>query len=164
MIKIIAAIGRKNELGKKGDLIWHLPSDLKFFKEQTLGGMVFMGRTTFLSLPKLLPNRKHVVLTPNEPFNKDITDVVLLEFKDDFVNYCIEQSKTQDVYIIGGASIYNMFIDIADVLVLTEIDAEDSEADVYFPSFDKNKYIKENLGENVDGKIRFKHVKYTKKN
>lgn len=160
MITIIAAIGRNNELGKNNDLIWQLPSDLKFFKEQTSGKTVAMGRTTFLSLPKLLPNRKHIVLSPETDFNKDITDVTIFDDKDTFVNYCKDQD---DIFIIGGASIYNMFIDIADYLILTEIDAEDSEAQVYFPSFDRDKYIFENLGENSDNGVDFKHIKYTKK-
>lgn len=161
MITIIAAIGRNNELGKNNDLIWHLPSDLNFFKEQTLGKTIAMGRNTFLSLPKLLPSRKHVVLSPETGFNKDISDVTIFKDKETFVNYCKMQ---KDIFIIGGASIYNMFIEIADVLVLTQIDAIDNEAEVYFPSFNKDEYVLENIGENIDNDIKFKHIKYTKKN
>jgi dihydrofolate reductase len=161
MITIIAAIGRNNELGKNNDLIWSLPSDLKFFKEQTLGAKVAMGKNTLESLPKLLPGRKHIVLSLDNNFNKDVTGVIVYNNKDEFMNYC--KSSEENIFIIGGASIYAMFVDLADVLILTEIDAEDKEAQVYFPKFDKTKYTKEVLGSNSDNGINYTHVKYTKK-
>lgn len=161
MITIIAAIGRNNELGKNNDLIWSLPSDLKFFKMQTLGAKVAMGKNTFESLPKLLPKRKHIVLSLDNKFSKDTAEVLVYNDKDSFINYC-KKSK-ENLFIIGGASIYKMFIDIADVLVLTEIDAEDKDAEVYFPKFDKSKYTKEVLSSNSDNDINFTHVKYIKK-
>jgi dihydrofolate reductase len=161
MITIIAAIGRNNELGKNNDLIWSLPSDLKFFKEQTLGAKVAMGKNTLESLPKLLPGRKHIVLSLDNNFNKDVTGVLVYNNKDEFMNYC--KSCEENIFIIGGASIYAMFVDLADVLILTEIDAEDKEAQVYFPKFDKTKYTKEILGSNSDNGINYTHVRYTKK-
>ncbi len=161
MITIIAAIGRNNELGKNNDLIWNLPSDLRFFKEQTLGAKIAMGKNTLESLPKLLPGRKHIVLSLDNDFNKDVTDVLVYNNKDEFINYC--KSCKDNIYIIGGASIYAMFIDLADVIILTEIDAEDKEAQVYFPKFDKSKYTYEYLSSNIDNGINFKHVKYIKK-
>ncbi len=163
MIKIIAAIGKNRELGKNNTLIWNLPSDLEFFKKQTSGSIVAMGRTTYLSLPKNLPGRKHVILSPEDSFNKDTSDALIFRDKDSFIEYCITASKNEDVYIIGGASIYSMFIDLADSLILTEIDSEDKEADVYFPEFDKEKYTENYLGENYDGEIRYSHIRYDKK-
>lgn len=161
MITIIVAIGRNNEIGKNNDLLWNLPADLKFFKEQTLGAKVAMGKNTFNSLPKLLPGRKHIVLSLDNQFNKDVSDAIVYSNKDEFIDYC--KNEQENIFIIGGASVYAMFIDLADVLILTEVDAEDKEADVYFPQFDKSKYTREVLGKNSDNGINYEHVKYVKK-
>ena len=163
MIITIAAIGKNNELGKKGDLIWHLPGDLKFFKEETSGKTVVMGRNTFNSLPFMLPNRKHIILTDINDFNKDIKDSEVFYTFDDLLKRVKELSYKEDVYIIGGASIYTQFINYSDKLILTEVDAEDNEADVYFPLFDKNKYNVRLLGKGKEGKIEFNFVEYSKK-
>lgn len=164
MIKIIAAVGKNLELGYKGTLIWNLPNDLKFFKEQTMGCPVFMGAKTFNSLPKMLPGRKHIVLAfKTDTFNKPTDDVDLVYNLEDAILKCKQVAKDEDLFIIGGASIYKMFVEKADVLILTEIDAEYKNADVYFPSFDKTNYDRKVLGENSDNGIYYKHVVYTKK-
>ena len=163
MIKIIAAVGKNLELGKRGDLIWHLPNDLKFFKEQTTGCIVVMGRNTFNSLPRKLPNRIHYILTDSLVFNKDATDAIIYFDLEDLLKEVKRLAETTDVYIIGGASIYSQFVEHADELVLTEIDAEDAEADVYFPTFDKSKYEKTILAHNEDDGIKYAHVKYVRK-
>lgn len=159
MIKIIAAIGKNNELGKNNDLIWHLPGDLKFFKQQTQGKIVAMGRNTFNSLPKKLPNRKHIVLTDIEDFNKDISDVEVIYNGMSFARKCLLEAEKEDVFIIGGASVYKMFISFADELYLTEIEAE-AKADVYFPAFDKSQFNAEVLGKGEDNGIKYTHVRY----
>lgn len=159
MIKIIAAVGKNFELGKNNKLIWNLPGDLKFFKEQTAGKTVVMGRNTFNSLPKKLPNRNHVVLSDIEFFNKDVSDVMVFDKAAEFLKHCNLEAEKDDVFVIGGASIYKMFLDIADELYLTEIDATD-EADVFFPEFDKNNWDKEILGCGSDNGISYKHVRY----
>lgn len=163
MIKIIAAVGTNNELGKNGGLIWNLPNDLKFFKEQTLGYPVVMGRNTFNSLPKKLPKRIHYVLTDSLVFNKDASDVLIYFDFADMLQEIKRIAETTDVYIIGGASIYKQFIQYADELVLTEVEAEDSDADVYFPKFDKSKYDKKIISTNEDFGIKYTHVRYVKK-
>ena len=163
MIKIIAAVGKNLELGKKGDLIWSLPNDLKFFKEQTTGCVVVMGKNTFNSLPRKLPNRIHYVLTDSLDFNKDTSDVRMYYDFAELLSAVKGLAETADVYIIGGASIYSQFVEHADELVLTEVDAEDKEADVYFPSFDKSKYEKYHIASNEDNGIKYDHVKYVKK-
>lgn len=163
MIKIIAAVGKNLELGKKGDLIWQLPNDLKFFKEQTQGSVVVMGRNTFNSLPKKLPNRNHLVITDVDDFNKSIEDV------DVFYNFAVllsavkKHAAKSDVFIIGGGSIYRQFIFYADELILTEVDAEDKEADVYFPAFDKELYERHVIASNEDNGIKYTHVRYVRK-
>ena len=163
MIKIIAAVGKNLELGKKGGLIWHLPNDLKFFKEQTQGSVVAMGRNTFNSLPKKLPNRKHLVLTDIDDFNKSVEDVALFYNFYDLLKEVEARAMYSDVFIIGGGSVYKLFAPFADELILTEIDAEDKEADVYFPSFDKTEYERQVIASNEDNGIKYEHVRYVKK-
>ena len=163
MIKIIAAVGKNNELGKQGGLIWNLPNDLKFFKEQTLGTHIVMGRRTFDSLPKKLPKRIHHVLSKSREFNKDTQDVILYSSFKDLLKAVKRLSKTQDVFIIGGASLYNMFLPYADEIILTEINAECKDADVYFPIIDNSLYDMEYIASNEDNGIRYDHVRYVKK-
>lgn len=159
MIKIIAAIGKNNELGKNNNLIWHLPEDLKFFKAQTTGKTVAMGKNTFNSLPKKLPNRSHIVLADSEDFNKDTSDVKVIFNVNEFVMECLREAEKDDVFIIGGASVYNLFINFADELYLTEINAT-SDADVYFPKFDARDFEKEVLGVGQEGEIQYTFARY----
>lgn len=158
-ISIIAAIGENNELGRNNDLIWHLPNDLKFFKSVTSGHTVLMGRNTFWSLPKVLPNRTNIVITDmDEDYPKE---VVIYNSIESFMNDY--RDKDEEVFIIGGASIYAQFIDKAEILYLTEVSASCPDASVYFPEFDKNDYDKSVVGENNDNGISYKHVLYKRR-
>ena len=156
-IKIIAAIGKNNELGINNELIWHLKEDLKFFKEETMGHKIVMGYNTFLSLPKLLPGRTHIVLTHHEIDNKEV--MVFSNFEE-LLSYL--KTLDEEVYVIGGTSIYKLFLNIADELVLTEIDSE-ALADAYFPTFNKEEYDKEVIDEHTENAISYKHVRYRRK-
>ncbi len=157
-ISMIAAIGKNNELGKDNDLIWHIKEDLQFFKEKTIGKPVVMGIKTLESLPKLLPERKHIVLTRR---NLDLGDeITILHSKEELIDYALEHPE--EIMIIGGASIYNQMIDISDTMYLTEIDAE-AEADCYFPEFDKSEWNSEVLCSHEDNNIKYKHLVYTRK-
>ncbi len=158
-ISMIAGIGKNNELGKNNQLLWHLPNDLRFFKQTTMGKPVVMGYNTFLSLPKMLPGRKHIVLCFDDVNLPE--DVVLLKNIKDTLEYI--ESLDQEVFIIGGASIYKQFIDYSDKLYLTEIDREDKEADAYFPTFNKEEWDSEILGHNCDNGIEYQHVLYRRK-
>ena len=142
-ISMIAAIGKNNELGKNNDLIWRFKEDMNFFKEQTMGKPMAMGYKTFYSLRggKPLPGRKHIVLTSRNLEEND--QVVIVRSLEELLEY-IETYK-DEVMIIGGASIYKAMIDYADKLVLTEIDAEDKNADAYFPTFNEEYWLKEEL-------------------
>lgn len=154
---IIAAVGKNNELGKDNELIWHLPSDLKFFREKTIGKNIVMGRKTFESLPKMLPNRRHIVITRG---NIDNPEVEVYHSIDDFLkNY----NFNEETYVIGGASIYSSLIDYADLMYLTEIDGVCPSADVYFPSFDHELWDSEVIGTNIDNGISYKHVLYRRR-
>ena len=157
-INLIAAIGKNNELGKDNDLIWRLKADMKFFREITMGHPIVMGRKTFESLPKVLPGRKNIVLSSNEIQNNEIE--LYKSIKEFLLNY---KDYDGEVYIIGGASIYKAFIDMASKLYLTEIEAEEKEADVYFPTFNKEEYNKEIISDLEENSIKFKHVLYKRK-
>ena len=157
-INLIAAIGKNNELGKNNDLIWKFKQDMKFFKETTMGHPIVMGRKTFESLPKVLPGRKNIVISTNDIQNDEIE--IYKSIREFLVNY---QKYGNDVFIIGGASIYNQFIDLANKLYLTEIEAMDKEPDAFFPKFDINDWDKEELSNCQENSINFKHILYKRK-
>lgn len=155
-ISMIAAVGRNLELGKGNDLIWHFKEDMKFFKETTTGSSVIMGRKTFESLPKALPNRKNIVITNNRDYVADGGYVV------NSIEKALELAG-DNAFIIGGGNIYSQFLPLADKIYLTEIDDECADADTYFPQFDKNDYTADFIAEYEVNDIRFKHICYTKK-
>jgi dihydrofolate reductase len=134
MLKLIsiAAIGRNNELGKDNDLLWHLPDDFKRFKKMTTGHYIIMGRKTFESFPKPLPNRTHVVITRQE--NYPSQDCIVVKNLDEAINTVKHQKVA---FVIGGGEIYKQFMPLVDELELTEVEGE-FEADTYFPDVDEN--------------------------
>ena len=157
-LSIIAAIGKNNELGKDNDLIWKFKEDMRFFKNMTIGNKVIMGRKTFESLPKLLTDRKHIVLTKsNITFPKEVE---VFNSTEDFLEKY--QNTEEKIFNIGGASIYKELLDYADELYLTEID-DSKEADVYFPDFDKEKYTRKELCYHKENDTNFKHVLYKRR-
>ena len=155
---IIAAVGKNNELGKDNHLIWRLPNDLKFFRETTSHKTIIMGSNTFRSLPKLLPNRHHIVLSSKSEFPSEVE--VYKNISDLLKAY---QNNPEELFVIGGASIYRQFIEYCNKLYLTEVEAECSDADVYFPTFNKDDFDREVLKENSDNGIYYKHVLYRRK-
>lgn len=158
-ISLIAAIGKNNELGKNNTLIWSFKEDMKFFKDTTMGYPVVMGTNTFDSLPFVLPGRKNIVISPFEINNDNIEIYNSIEsFLEAYKDF------KEEIFIIGGASIYKQFIDYANKLYLTEIDATDKEAEVFFPEFNRNEFDKEIISEYVENNITYKHVLYKRKN
>ena len=132
MITVIAAIATNNALGKDNDLIWYLPADLKRFKKVTTGHYIIMGRNTFESIGKPLPNRTTIIITRNKNYSKEgcLTAASIEE--------AIELAKEEaQLFIIGGAQIYKeiMAKDLADQLDITLVHSE-FDADVYFPEID----------------------------
>ena len=157
-LTIIAAIGKNNELGNNNELIWKIPGDMGFFKENSIGKPVVMGMNTLKSLPGLLPNRKHIVLTHQEvDFDSNI---IVFHNKKDLLDYIA--SLDEEVMIIGGAQIYSLLIEYVDKMLLTEID-DTSEADTYFPKFNKDDWNNKILGESEYQGINYKHVEYIRK-
>lgn len=134
MFSIIAAVGKNRELGKKGDLIFHLKDDMKFFRETTSGHKIVMGRKTWGSLPGKLPNRTNVVISSRDFEGPDEIIHDISEFIDE------NKNTDEEIFVIGGGKIYAEFLPVASKIYLTEVDAGDKEADTYFPEFDKTNF------------------------
>jgi dihydrofolate reductase len=138
-INLIVAIDKKNGIGKNNLLPWHLPADLKHFKTITTGHPIIMGRKTFDSIGKALPNRRNIVVSRQSGLQ--IPEVELCSS----LNKAIELCKDEvDVFVIGGAQIFEQALPIADVLYLTVIQ-EDFDADVFFPEIKMNEWTKEEI-------------------
>ena len=131
MIHIVVAMSRNRVIGKNNQLPWKIPEDLKRFKALTLGKWVVMGRKTHESIGKLLPDRTNVVVTRN--FEKVKPEGIILV---NSLNAILDWGVPDDLYIIGGAEIYQQAIHRADMLHVTFIDA-DFEGDTYFPEIDE---------------------------
>ena len=133
MISIIVAINKNRGIGLNNKLLYWLPNDLKRFKALTTGNTIIMGRKTFESLPKgALPNRRNIVLTRSD---MEFPGAERFHSLDDALVHCEED---ENVFIIGGASLYNEAMPLANRLCITEINDEKKEADVFFPKIDNN--------------------------
>lgn len=131
MIHVIAAVAQNRAIGRENKLIYWLPNDLKRFKQLTTGHTIVMGRHTFESLPKgALPNRRNVVLSRSQTSFPGCDTYTSLE---EALQHC---NPEEDIYIIGGASVYEQALPLADRLYLTEIDDTPAGADAFFPPYD----------------------------
>jgi dihydrofolate reductase len=133
MITIIAATSLNNALGKDNKIIWHLPDDFKRFKQLTTGHHIIMGRKTFESFPKPLPNRTHIIISRNKNFLVP-NGCILVQSIEEALEIC---PKNETIFIIGGAEIYKQSLNSADCIELTRIN-ENFEADAFFPEINTN--------------------------
>ena len=152
-LTMIAAAAENNALGKDNDLIWHISDDLKRFKRLTTGHAIIMGRKTFESMPKALPNRTNIVLTKRKDYQAQGAEVVHT------VEDALEIVK-EDVqpFIIGGGQIYSLFMPLCDRIELTRVHHE-FEADVYFTDIDLNEF--EVIAEEYVSKTEEQPYNYT---
>ena len=134
MLSIIVAKAKNNIIGKENKLIWHLPEDLKHFKELTTGHTIIMGRKTFESLGRVLPNRKHVVFSQNPDFKVDDENVEIVNSMLQIQEYI---ENKEENFVIGGAMIYNLLMPYVTKMYVTQIDKE-FEGDAFFPRIDEN--------------------------
>ena len=148
-------------IGKKNGLLFSLPKDMGFFRKTTLNHIVCMGENTLLSFPKSkpLPNRTNVVLSSDPTHNYE--GVINVHSFDEFLLFIKEKSQKEDVYIIGGASIYNQTLDYVDKVLLTKVDA-DGQAEVFFNNLDENKNFSlvEESASITDGNFKIKFLTY----
>ncbi len=133
-ITMIAAAGSNNELGKNGDLVWHLPDDFKRFKALTTGHHIIMGRKTFEGFKKPLPNRTHIVITRDKNYTSEHAIIV-----HDMDTAIAATGNDVSPYIIGGGEIYNLGMPYADKIELTRVHGT-FEADTYFPKIDSTNW------------------------
>ena len=178
MITLIAAVARGGAIGRQGQLLWHIPEDLKHFKETTMGAPVVMGRNTWESLPfRPLPGRLNIVVSRNEaymPHNAkgvDVSDKVTVFTDLEEALRAAEEAadrKGTEAFVIGGGKIYAATIDRADALELTEIDADAPDADTFFPPIETQRWEKtaesEMQGKTISGAgPAFRFVRYERK-
>ena len=162
MISLIVAIAENNAIGKNNELLCHIPNDLKRFKKLTTGNCVIMGKRTWESLPKRpLPGRTNIVLTDNplECFDCGLTAYSI----EDALKKC---DHSKEVFIIGGGSVYNQFLPIADRLYITQIH-KSFDADTFFPEIDRSIWsvieTEEHKSDN-ETDFSYSYVTYTRKN
>jgi len=163
MISLIFAIAQNNIIGKDNKLPWHISGDLKRFKEITSGKKIIMGRKTFLSLPKLLPNRHHIICTKNKDFKIDGNDVTMCyDFDDLLKKYEISEDE---VFIIGGAEIYKKALPYCDKMYITEILRDflgDTSLDLDYSDFEIESESEIITDEKTN--IEYKFLIYSRKN
>ena len=136
MLSIIVAISENNVIGKDNKLLWHLPEDLKRFKELTTGHTIIMGRKTFESLGGILPNRKHIVITRDTNYKVDNNNVEIMNDIQEIDKYV---NDNEENFVIGGAIIYSQLIKKAQKMYITKI-YKKFDGDAYFPKIDENEW------------------------
>lgn len=162
MLSIIVAIANKNVIGKDNTLIWHIPEDLKRFKQITSGKTIIMGRRTFESLGRVLPNRKHIVLCNDMQMNIDNENVEIvndIKCLDKYIN------SDEENFIIGGATIYRLLMPYANKMYITKIN-QDFEGDAFFPEIKDEEWeiISTEKGlKNEDNPFDYDYVTYVRK-
>jgi dihydrofolate reductase len=142
-LALIVAIDQDRGIGKNNDLLWHLPRDMRFFKETTMGHVVVMGRKNYESIPERfrpLPGRENVVLTRNGVY--DAPECAVFNSLEACLEY-FKNEKERTIFIIGGGQIYKeaISLDLIDTMYITEVAAR-FEADTFFPLLDENTYTK----------------------
>ena len=143
-ITLIAAFDKNHAIGSKGSLPWHLSSDLKHFKKVTSGNAIIMGRKTFDSIGKALPNRENFVLTRNINWTKK--DIITIHSPE----LIFELGKNlKEIFVIGGGEIYESFMPIATKMILSYVDTEVADADTFFPKFSTETWEKIEESESI---------------
>lgn len=162
MLSLIVAVAQNNVIGKDNKLIWHISEDLKRFKEITSGKTIIMGRKTFESLPGVLPNRQHIIVTRDKNYKVNSDKVTIVHD----LNTLIDQYKNcnDEIFIIGGAEIYKQSLPHADKLYLTKIN-NFFDGDTFFPEINydyfKVEYTSEDFIDEKSG-ITYKFVNLIK--
>jgi len=159
MLSIIVAKAKNNIIGKDNALIWHLPEDLKRFKKMTTGHTIIMGRKTFESLGRVLPNRHHVILCNDAQMDIDNENVEILEDISMLEKYI---KDTEEHFVIGGATMYRLLMPMCSKMYITEIDKE-FDGDVSFPKIDLNEWKvtqREKGPEDGENSFDYEYVTY----
>lgn len=153
---MIACVSRDGGLGKEGKLLWQIPEDMQFFRHTTQGGVVAMGRKTFTSIGRALPGRTNLVLSRHPV---EATDVIWCDSVEMLNTKLTELAGRK--FIIGGASLYQLFLPEAEEIYLTEVDGV-KPADTYFPEFDKSKFVRAIVQTGVSDGVKYEMVRYSR--
>lgn len=162
MLSTIVAIANNNVIGKDNKLIWHLPEDLKRFKQITTGKNIIMGRKTFESLGRVLPNRKHIILCNDMEMDIDNENVEILDDISKLDKYI---NSDEENFVIGGATIYKLLMPYVNKLYITKIN-EDFVGDVYFPEIKEEEWkeiSKEKGLKNDENPYDYEYIIYVRK-
>jgi len=153
MISIICAIGKNRAIGRDNKLLWDIPHDLKHFKDITAGHPVIMGRKTFESIGRPLPNRTNIIITRGENYRQ--AGCLITHSLEEAIKGT-QEIDSEEVFVIGGGSIYAQAIDLADKLYLTIVDDVVEDADTFFPEYEQfDKIVKEEHFETDKFKYSF---------
>ena len=162
MLSIIVAKAQNNIIGKDNKLLWHIPEDLKRFKDLTTGHTIIMGRKTFESLGRILPNRKHIVFTQNPDFKVNDENVKIVHSMLEIQEYI---ENKEENFVIGGAMIYNLLMPYANKMYITEIH-KDFEGDTVFPKINLDIWeeVSREKGEDIEqNNLEYDFVVYERK-
>jgi dihydrofolate reductase len=151
MISLIVAAAENNAIGKDNQLLWHLPNDLKFFKNTTWGMPVIMGRKTFEAVNKPLPGRFNIVITRQADWKAEGT-IVATDLQDALQK--AKETNCNEIFVIGGGEIYKQSMEIADKIYITRVHAS-FDADTFFSAIDESKW---QLTHNQDFRVDEKHA------
>ncbi len=168
MISLIAAIGQNRELGKAGQLLWHLPKDFSYFKEKTVGTIMIMGRKTFESIGKPLPRRKSIVITSQDDWQYE--DVLTAKSMADAIEKAVDFQKnnseyTDEIFVIGGGDVYRQSLPYIETMYLTRVNGVFPYADTFFPEFNASAFqeiSREHHEKDADHEFEFDFVVYKK--
>jgi len=137
MISIIVAVGKNRAIGQNNQLLWHIPEDLRHFREKTMGKPVIMGDKTFLSIGKPLPGRRNIVVTLDPDFMAE--GVEISNSLDDVLEAA--KKSPEEHFVIGGGQIYALSLPHAQKLYVTEVDDSPTSADTFFPDYSQFKTV-----------------------
>ena len=157
-IILIAAVSKNKVIGKQGGIPWKIKEDLSFFKEKTLNSPIIMGRATFNSIGRPLPNRLNIVMTRSAKNTEGVIEVTSVETAIEAASINKNASR---VYIIGGENIYKEFIPIAHKMIITEVNLHIEDGDAFFPEWNISEWKEQSRDQREENGIEFSFVEYT---
>ncbi len=158
-IILIAAVSKDKVIGKQGGIPWKIKGDLSFFKEKTLNAPIIMGRATYNSIGRPLPNRLNIVMTRSAKNTEGVTEVTSTEKAIEAASVNKDSSR---VYIIGGENIYKEFLPIAHRMIITEVDLYIKDGDTFFPEWNISEWKEQSRDQREENGTRFSFVEYTR--
>ena len=158
-IILIAAISKDRVIGQQGGIPWTIKKDLIFFKEKTLNSTIIMGRATYHSIGRPLPNRLNIVMTRSAKNTEGVTEVTSVKKAIETASKSKDSSK---VYVIGGENIYKEFLPIAHRMIITEVELDIEGGDTFFPEWSISEWQEQSRDQREENGVKFSFVEYTR--